>query len=127
MDTSSFPQKNEFMSVPAFDYEKALQRVHQKHELLKRVVAIFKKNLSEKKALIETELSNENWDSLKMLSHSIKGSAWTIGAQQLGDVAYAMENATDDKNHPLMRHLFQIFLDCVDLFLEALDPDLTIS
>jgi len=115
----NFPKIEDFISAQIMDKEKALKRVQQKKELLNRVLTIFKKNLSEKKETIKTDLAKKNWANLKLMAHGIKGSAWTIGAQQLGDVACAMEKAADNKNYPLYNHLFQILQDCIERFLES--------
>jgi HPt (histidine-containing phosphotransfer) domain-containing protein len=116
--SSDLPQKDVFFEVPVFDYEKALNRVHQKKDLLKRVIEIFVNSLSERTDIIANEINNENWEQLGTMAHSIKGSSWTIGAQQLGDIAYAMEKAAVNKNMPLFHHLFQIFKESVQRFFE---------
>jgi HPt (histidine-containing phosphotransfer) domain-containing protein len=115
---AKFPQKDDFLSVPIFEMEKALNRVHYKKDLLERVIDIFVKSLSERINAIETDLQHENWESLNTLAHSIKGSSWTIGAQQLGNIAYAMEKAAGSKDIDLFTHLFQIFQDSAQRFCE---------
>jgi len=115
---TTLPQKDDFWSVPVFDSERALSRVHQKQELLKRVIDIFIKSLSERIDIIENEICNENWDKLETMAHSIKGSSWTIGAQQLGDIAYAMEKAASNEDMTLLVHLFQIFKEASKRFIE---------
>ena len=104
----------DFSNAPVLDMKKALYRVHNKQELLEKVILVFKKNLLEKKETIATELVNENWESLKLISHSLKGSSWTIGAQRLGDIAYAMEKASASKDLPLFNHLFTILQNGID-------------
>jgi len=116
---TTFPNKDDFLSVPVFEMEKALNRVHNKKDLLERVIDIFVKSLSERISAIETEIHNENWESLGTLAHSIKGSSWTIGAQQLGDIAYAMEKTADNKDIILFSHLFQIFQESAQRFFEV--------
>jgi FOG: HPt domain len=112
------PNNTDFLSVPVLDLEKALSRVHHKKDLLKRVIDIFIQGLSEKTDLIEKEIKNQNWESLGILAHSLKGSSWTIGAQQLGDIAFAMEKASEKKDMIFFHHLFQIFKESVHRFLE---------
>jgi HPt (histidine-containing phosphotransfer) domain-containing protein len=105
----TFPQNEDFTKAPVFEIEKALNRVHNKKELLERVIEIFVKSLDEKKDIIENELDNENWETLGTIAHSIKGSSWTIGAQQLGNIAYQMEKTAAKKDLDLFRQLFQVF------------------
>jgi hypothetical protein len=45
---STIPQNDDFIDVPVFEFEKALKRVHQKKDLLKRVLDIFVNSLSER-------------------------------------------------------------------------------
>jgi len=117
--SSTLPQSDDFMSAPVFEIEKALKRVHQKKDLLARVIDIYVNSLSERVDTIKNELVNENWEALGTLVHSIKGSSWTIGAQQLGDIAFAMEKAAADKDMTLFHHLFQIFQASVQRFFEV--------
>jgi HPt (histidine-containing phosphotransfer) domain-containing protein len=111
------PLTDEFISIPVFEIEKALKRVHNKKDLLRRVTDLFVNSLSERINALEKELGNEDWEALGTLAHSIKGSSWTIGAMQLGNIAYAMEKAADDKNLDLFKELFQIFQTSVQRFL----------
>jgi len=109
---------DDLKTAPVFEIEKALNRVHNKKDLLKRVIDIFVKSLSERINAIEKELEQQNWEALGTLAHSIKGSSWTIGAQQLGNIAYAMEKAAGDKNLHLFRELVQLFQSSVQRFLD---------
>jgi HPt (histidine-containing phosphotransfer) domain-containing protein len=116
----NFPphKSDDFMTAPIFETEKALNRVHNKKDLLERVIDIFVKSLMERKDVIERELNNENWETLATMAHSIKGSSWTIGAQRLGNIAYKMEKAADQKDLAFFRQLFEIFKTCVQQFIE---------
>lgn len=114
MDNVQYTQMTDYNTSPVFDMDKALNRVHGKQELLARVISIFKKNLQEKKQSIASELTAENWDNLKMISHSLKGSAWTIGAQRLGEIAYAMEKASAIEDISSFKHLLTILEASID-------------
>jgi len=114
MDNVQYTQMTDYNTSPVFDMDKALNRVHGKQELLARVISIFKKNLQEKKQSIASELTAENWDNLKMISHSLKGSAWTIGAQRLGEIAYAMEKASATEDISSFKHLLTILEESID-------------
>jgi len=116
MDNVSLPHKDVFLSKDVLDKEKALSRVHHNAELLNRVITLFHNNLIEKKDLIENHLLNEDWEALKVLAHSVKGSGLTIGAQQLGGVSSEMEKAADNKDAALYKHLFEIFKEAVQIF-----------
>jgi HPt (histidine-containing phosphotransfer) domain-containing protein len=114
----TLPKNDDFMAAPVFEIEKALNRIHNKKELLERVVDIFVKSLHERKDILENELNNENWETLGTIAHSIKGSSWTIGAQKLGNIAYEMEKAADLKELTRFRRLFQIFQTAAQEFIE---------
>ena len=127
MDDVNFPKIDDFDSAQILDMNKALKRVSYKKELLNRVLNIFRNNLLEKQKIIESGLKNKKWKDLRVISHGIKGSSWTIGAQQLGNVAFSLEKAADNEDYQLYNHLFQIFKICIESFIEFVEmkiPDI---
>jgi len=109
---------DDFKSIPVFDKEKALSRVHYKEDLLDRVLLIYQKSLVDRRAIMTQELFMQNWEALKNLAHSIKGSSLTIGAEQLGEVSYAMEKAAEEKDLDLFNKLFKIFQESIARYIE---------
>ncbi len=84
--------------LPGIDINKAITQLGISNSAFKKILLGFlRNNLSSEKSLNDA-YNEKNWDSLKVLAHSIKGSGRNIGANDLGDVAHELEIASKNGN-----------------------------
>ena len=103
----------------AIDEESALKYCMGNRAFLERMLATFRKN--EKSKQIETFFRVRDWDNYRIVVHSLKGNALTIGALNLSEHAKELEFAARDnrideimeKHGPFLKE-YRALLDAID-------------
>ncbi|MFQ3621148.1 MAG: response regulator [Spirochaetales bacterium] len=100
-------QTNTTREPEIFNYEEALDTFMGKTEVLKRVLQSFQEKVLKQIPEMRQYLEQEQWDSLTVVSHGIKGGAWNLQARRLGDIAFTLEQASKQKNKDLAKQALQ--------------------
>jgi HPt (histidine-containing phosphotransfer) domain-containing protein len=79
-----------------FDYEQAVQAFMGKKDVVQRVVNRFVEHTEKQLGQLRSLLEEEDLGQAQTIAHGIKGGAWNLAAQRLGDAAYAVELATKE-------------------------------
>lgn len=85
--------------------------------MLESVFAEYPKILGATFAEMAALAAAENWETLHVAAHDLKGQAWTCGWPVIGMVARSLDAAfkTGDKNH--FSEAAKVHLDCMRLCL----------
>ncbi|MBP7495969.1 MAG: response regulator, partial [Spirochaetales bacterium] len=81
-----------------FNYPAAVETFLGKPDVVMRVVQAFREKVLDQLREMQVALDNENWDTLTVISHGIKGGAWNLEAKRLGDAAARLEQASKNKD-----------------------------
>ena len=103
----------------AIDEESALKYCMGSRTFLEKMLATFRKN--EKTKQIETFFRAKDWDNYRIVVHSLKGNALTVGALKLSEHAKELEYAARDdrideimeKHEPFMKE-YRAILDAIE-------------
>lgn len=76
------------------DHEKGLTYCGGSEDFLKEIISMYVAD--DKRAEIQKAFGEKDWDSYRILIHTIKSTSRTIGAMELGDEAQELENAVKE-------------------------------
>ncbi len=85
-------------SPPIFDMDKAVETFMGKKDVVLKVIRAFIKKVDEDTIQLKEALSNQDFNTIREIAHSIKGSAWNLEIKRLGNVAAKLENSGREKN-----------------------------
>lgn len=85
---------NNFLEI---DIKSTLLRTNNNQELLKKVLIMFSNTHSNDSDKFATFLSENNFSQIQALAHKLKGSAASIGANNLSSAASLLEKACKEK------------------------------
>ncbi len=98
------PQAPELASIEVFDLGEALLRVSGNREMLERFLRLFRERNSSIVAEIGAAFAQDDLQTARQLSHSLKGGAGTVGLVELQAAAAALEKtlalAINAPEHP---------------------------
>ena len=86
------------MNSEHFDEVEFLDRVQDDKELLLELIDMFFEDYKEKRASLDDAISASDFNSIKELSHAVKGASGNISAKQLREVVAAMETFAKSQN-----------------------------
>ena len=103
----------------AIDEESAMKYCMGSRAFLEKMLATFRKN--EKSKQLETFFRAKDWDNYRLIAHSLKGNALTVGAMRLSEHAKELEFAARDnrideimeKHEPFMKE-YKALLATID-------------
>ncbi len=84
-------------SLPGINIEETLSNLNIDQTTFKRILQGFYRNNRDTIDKMKTALADEDWDELRQMAHSLKGSAANIGAESLQKTAKALEIASADE------------------------------
>ncbi|MFP4484811.1 MAG: response regulator [Spirochaetaceae bacterium] len=87
---------NDAEAADVFDYDQAVQAFMGKRDVVQRVVNRFVEHTEKQLGQLRSLLDEEDLNQAQTIAHGIKGGAWNLAAQRLGDAAYAVELATKE-------------------------------
>lgn len=76
------------------DHEKGLTYCGGSEDFLKEIISMYAAD--DKRAEIQKAYDEKDWDSYRILIHTVKSTSRTIGAMELGDEAQELENAVKE-------------------------------
>ncbi len=86
------------MKEEALDLNEFLERVQNDKDLLLELLDIFAEDFREKRRQMETAVKQNDYDSIKRLTHALKGSSGNISAKPLRDTFLKLEDIGRNKN-----------------------------
>lgn len=78
--------------------DQSLQRLDGDQDLLLRLFELFMDNAPQKLAAIDQSITLADWQQLKNLAHALKGAAATVGAWQIQETAFALEQGAQEED-----------------------------
>ena len=76
------------------DHEKGLTYCGGSEDFLKEIISMYVAD--DKRAEIQKAFGEKDWDSYRILIHTVKSTSRTIGAMELGDEAQELENVVKE-------------------------------
>ena len=118
-EAGSVPTQAANVQNDVIDEESALKYCMGSRAFLDRMLATFRKN--EKTKQLESFFRMQDWDNYRIVVHSLKGNALTIGALRLSEHAKELEFAARDdrigeimeKHEPFLKE-YRALLDAID-------------
>jgi len=99
------------MNLPGIDVESGLKRVGGNRQLYRKLLLKFSQEYSDAANQIRKDLLRGDIKNAEMLAHTIKGTAGSIGAQELtasaGDLEGAIRERKKDRYEELLRQFAQ--------------------
>lgn len=93
--------------LPIFDVGQAKRISLGKSEILEKITKKFVQDIPLQLEKFQTALQTGDNPSIERIAHSIKGSARSIGAARLGEVAFIAEKAIKEGNLAEVEYLFK--------------------
>ncbi len=117
--SASVPAQADNVLKGAIDEESAMKYCMGSRAFLEKMLATFRKN--EKSKQLETFFRAQDWDNYRIIAHSLKGNALTVGALRLSEHAKELEFAARDnrideimeKHEPFQKE-YRSLLDAID-------------
>lgn len=105
--------------LPPFDIRLALIRTNGKRTLLRRLILSFRERYEHAALELRGLIAQARHDDAERLVHTIKGVAATLGAEELRDVADAMERAYHDQEADNAAELIERFETALSIAIAA--------
>ncbi|MCL2917337.1 Hpt domain-containing protein [Shewanella litorisediminis] len=105
----------------ALDYASALKRLGGNQGLLNAVLAKFSEDFQTFPERLQTLFETGQWNELRILTHTLKGSAANISAGRLSGAAAAIESAIKNGEVPVSPELCLVCLDAWQQLAGELD------
>ncbi len=105
-------------AIPQLDITAGISRCGDREAYL-QAVQIYREALAPKRQDIEQYYLSEDWKNYTIQVHSLKSTSRVIGAMELGERAWEMEQAGDAENDLLIREKTPALLEMMDEFAAA--------
>ena len=93
-ETNHCDKSKNTTSLPGIDVEKALNALGIDKESYINILQVFGKNNKDYILKMRSAFNKNNWDDLRNLAHSIRGSSGSIGANKLHEISTQIEDAS---------------------------------
>ena len=80
-----------------FDYDSAVQAFMGKKDVVDRVIGRFVEHTAKQLEELQHLLEEGELSQAQTIAHGIKGGAWNLSAERLGDAAFEVEKATREE------------------------------
>ncbi len=80
-----------------FDYDSAVQAFMGKKDVVDRVIGRFVEHTAKQLEELQHLLKEGELSQAQTIAHGIKGGAWNLSAERLGDAAFEVEKATREE------------------------------
>ncbi|WP_029332028.1 PAS domain-containing hybrid sensor histidine kinase/response regulator [Gillisia marina] len=87
-----------------FDKEELLEKLEGDEEGYQQLMEMVKTNLSDIQSKLDTAIEAEDFDSVRKVAHSLKGSSLNCGFYALNELAFALEHIKTEKKEVLLAH-----------------------
>jgi HPt (histidine-containing phosphotransfer) domain-containing protein len=82
---------DDFLKIPTFDKEEALERLDNNQELFAKVLKMFLSKTPIEISKLKEVLNAENLEKVAFHAHTIKGSAGILGAKRISSISERIE------------------------------------
>lgn len=103
-------QTSESDANQLWDKDLLLERIMNNHEIFMALLNVFIEDIPKLSIKLDSAISNKNYEEIKTLAHNLKGSAYNMTADSLGDIAKDIELACKERKMDLI-HLAQSKLE----------------
>jgi len=86
------------MSDEILDLNEFLERVQNDKKLLLELLDIFVEDFQQKRKLIDEAVAKSDYEQIKRISHSLKGSSGNISAKSLREILLKFEEMGKNSN-----------------------------
>ncbi|WP_142846718.1 ATP-binding protein [Telmatospirillum sp. J64-1] len=105
--------------LPGFDLATALWRMNGNVHLLRRSLLIFHDTFAEAVPKLRSALDRNAWVEAEHYVHLLRGTAGTLGAQEVWQAATELEQALHAKDPEQAEHSFAVLAGVLPVVLEA--------
>jgi PAS domain S-box-containing protein len=116
-------------TLVAWDQDSALKRVLNKEKLLKSLIEIFLTEMPVRLIELKTAVNNQDIESIKSVSHTIKGVAANLSALKLQHFSFELEkagkSALTNQYEPLYFKLDTSYTEIIQLFQSYISDETT--
>lgn len=112
------------LSFSLWDSEEALQRLGGNRSLLVTIANMFLAQIEPKRTALTTAVSQQDVESIRFTSHTIKGAAGDIGATALHRVAAKIEQLAKASELDSIDEQLEIFDKTVTATVETIEQEL---
>jgi HPt (histidine-containing phosphotransfer) domain-containing protein len=116
-------QDNNSQEAKIWDKELLLKRVLHNKEIYDAVLNAFIEDIPELSRRLMNEISNVNFLEIAAISHNIKGCAYNIAANSLGDTASNIETSAKEESIKEISKLFHLLEEQLSLLLSELTAE----
>ncbi len=92
--STPYEEKSDRGEAGVFDRDKLLERLGGEEEPLRRLVAKFVNTTAVRLKELRNSAALDNWEVIRLHSHSIKGAAASIGADRINSISAQLEEAS---------------------------------
>lgn len=111
-------------SIDGVDMEKGLSYSMGQQAVYEKVLLEYVKSRDDFAAQLQKYYESSDWENYRIVAHSIKSSSYSVGAEELGDLAKEMEFAARDLDidsiHRNNGRLKELFLEVSENIAEYL-------
>jgi len=86
------------MSDKPIDYSSALERIGGDRELLEELLELYVQDFQEKYSLLQKAINQKDYNQIREVGHSLKGSSANLSLIPLNKASFIMETAGREKN-----------------------------
>lgn len=124
-----FGVENEYEPPKGFSYQKGLDNFDGNEEVYRETLVLFSELWTERKEQLRQFLEEDNMPEYAILIHAIKGDARTLGAEDLGELAYEQELQAKAGNTDAIRDGFDRVMkngdETAEYFLKSFSEQVT--
>ncbi len=94
MAEEQYPKKD----IPPIDYASALERVEGDKSFLEELLNLYFEDFSEKYERLQKAIEQKNFDLIRELGHSLRGSSANLSLTFLQETSFHLEKAGRERN-----------------------------
>ena len=110
-------------SLPGFDMAAGLRRLGSDPDLYRRTLLHFHSDYSDAITALEHQLSDQQWQKLRLFAHTLKGASGMVGAEELGQAAAELEHAINEEQIARYAELTQSLIDHLQQVINTLNEN----
>lgn len=112
--------KKAVSAIKSVDYAKALLLCGNDEEILLSVIQVYVKSYKQVTDRLDEAYATENWQNYGIEVHGVKSSSRSIGNDELGEIAYALELKAKEGDGEFVKEHNDEFRSLYDAFVKEL-------
>ncbi|MBK8186778.1 MAG: response regulator [Cellvibrio sp.] len=101
-------------SIPGVDLESVLKRLGGNRPFVHKILLSFAKQNADTAKQLTDAIAEKNWELAERISHTLKGTAGTIGLLSVSKTAAELNDALKQKNHENIEPLVGAFTEALN-------------